>query len=172
MKVFINGKINRDGQIEDIIHEVVNTMAGRIGVPENTAITIEGLEFKVIFHIDGQDTYATVPRDVNGETVNEIFMVSAHLDEDGNIIQTDDNEEESFHDGYTLAQSIGQEYEYEGTTSAYEDAELEIIESLGENTSTDVMSVKYKVIADPETEVVRHYKGDLLVAEYVYKPKQ
>ncbi|GAB6153707.1 hypothetical protein JCM17380_24570 [Desulfosporosinus burensis] len=171
MKVFINGKITREGRMDELVSEIVNTMGKRIGVPENTKITIEGLGFKVIFHIDGVDTYATVPRDVNGETVNEMFSVSVHLDEDGNIIQTEDNEEESFYDGYTLAKSVGQEYQYEGTESAYSNDELELLESLGENTGDDVMAVKYRVIADPETEVLRHYKGDLLVAEYVYKPK-
>lgn len=171
MKVIINGKMGMFGMIENTVLEVIETMAERIGVPEGTEFAIEGLEFKVIFTIGGKESYATVPRDINGETVNEMFMVSVHLDEEGNIIQAEDNEQESFYDGYTLAKSAGQDYQYEGTESAYRKDELELLESLGDNNTDDVMAVKYKVIADPDTEVLRHYKGDLLVAEYVYKPK-
>lgn len=172
MKVFINGKVKQKGRVEEIIQEVVDNTATRIGVPPGTEIAIEGLEFKVVFKINGEETYATVAREINGETINEMFMMSVHLDEEGNIVDTDDNEKESFHDGYTLAQAVGKEYEYTGTESKYENDELELLESLGENSDTDVMAVKYRVIAEPEVEVVRHYKGDLLVAEYEYRPKE
>lgn len=172
MKVIVNGKIKEQGRVEDLVAEIIANMAKRIGVPDGTEVAVEGLEFKVIFIADGQEQYATVPREVNGETLNEIFTVVVHLDENGNVVQAEDNEKESFYDGYTLAQSVGQEYNYEGTESKYQNDELEVIESLGENTSTDVMAVKYKVKANPEIEVVRHYKGDLLVAEYEYRPKE
>lgn len=172
MKIFVNGKIRQQGRVEELIQEVVNNLSNRIGVPEGTEIAIEGLEFKVVFSIDGQETYATVPREINDETVNEMFMVTVHLDEDGNVIQAEDNEEESFYDGYTLAQAVGQEYEYTGTESKYSNDELELIESIGDNSDVDVMAVKYRVKAEPEVEVVRHYKGDLLVAEYEYRPKE
>lgn len=171
MKVFINGKIREQGRVEEIMAEIINNMSAKMEVPEGTEIAIEGLEFKVVFNINGQETYATVPRNINGDEVNEIFMVSVQLDEEGNIIQAEDNEEESFYDGYTLAKSVGKEYQYTGTESKYSNDELEIVESIGDNTDIDVMAVRYKVKADPETEVVRHYKGDLLVSEYEYKPK-
>ncbi|HIE5864196.1 TPA: hypothetical protein ACXNXA_000250 [Clostridium botulinum] len=171
MKVFINGKVREEGRIDELISEVLETMSERIGVPEGTEFAIEDLEFKVIFNIDGKEQYATVPREINGEVINEMFMVSAHLDEEGNIIQEEDNEKESFYDGYTLAKAVGKEYEYTGTESKYSNDELEVIESVGENTDEDVMAVKYKVKANPDIEIVRHYKGNLLVAEYVYKPK-
>ena len=172
MKVFINGKIKGQGRVEEVITEVVSNVIDRIGVPAGTDMAIEGLEFKVVFTIDGQESYATVPRDVNGETVNEMFMLSVHLDENGNVIGADDNEAESFYDGYTLAKSIGQDYKYESCESKYQNDELEIVESLGENSSDDVMAVKYTVKADSTLEVVRHYKGDLLVAEYEYLQKK
>ncbi|MCW6094579.1 hypothetical protein LAV60_15515 [Clostridium sporogenes] len=171
MKVFINGKIREEGRIDEIISEVLETMSERIGVPEGTEFAIEDLEFKVAFNIDGKEQYATVPREVAGETVNEMFMVSAHLDKEGNLVQAEDNESESFYDGYTLAKAVGKEYEYTGTESKYSNDELEVIESIGENTDEDVMAVKYRVKASPEIEVVRHYKGNILIAEYNYVPK-
>ena len=171
MKVQFNGRINQTGRIDDLINEVINNVAPRIGVPEGTKIAIEGLEFKVVFTIDGEETYASVPREINGETVDEMFMLSVHLDADGNIVQAEDNEGESFYDGYTLAKAIGQEYQYEGIESNFENSELELIESLGENTGIDVMAVRYTLISNPEVEIVRHFKGDLLVAEYRYEPK-
>ena len=172
MKVVFNGKIKEIGRIDDLISGVVDNVAQRIGVPEGTALAIEGLEFKVVFTIDGEETYASVPREVNGETINEMFMISVHLDEEGNVIQAEDNEGESFYDGFMLAKSIGQEYNYEGIESKYENDELEVIDSMGENTENDVMAVRYSLIADPLIEIVRHYKGNRLVAEYRYEPKE
>lgn len=171
MKIQFNGRINTLGRVKEVITEVLNNVAPRIGVPEGTKIAIEGLEFKVVFTIDGEETYASVPREINGETVDEMFMLSVHLDEEGNIVQAEDNEGESFYDGYSLAKSIGQEYQYEGIESNFESSELELIDSIGENTGSDVMAVHYKLIGNPEVEIVRHFKGDLLVAEYRYEPK-
>lgn len=171
MKIIINGKIREHGVIDNLISEVIDNMARRIGVPEDTKIAIDGLEFKVLFTIDGEETYASVPREINGETVNEMFTVSVHLDEEGNILQEEDNEGESFYDGYSLAKSIGQEYNYEGIESKYQDSELEFKESLGEDTE-GAKAITYIVIDNPETEIVRHFKDDLLVFEYEYKTKE
>lgn len=172
MKVTIKGRLGKQGMVEERVDEVIHNMAERIGVPDGTKFIVEGLEFKVIFVIDGVETYASVPRDINGETVNEIFEVVVDLDEDGNIVQTADNEAESLLDGFTLANSIGQEYQYEGVESGYSNDELEVIDSVGENTEFDVMSVRYQVIGDPDTEILRHFKGNKLVAEYTFKPKE
>ena len=172
MKVIFNGgKIQDSQSVDSLIGEVIANVCARIGVPEGTPMAIEGLEFKVVFTVNGEETYASVPREINGQTVDEMFMLSVHLDTDGNIIQAEDNEGESFYDGFTLAKSIGQEYQYEGIESNFENSELELIESIGENTGVDVMAVHYSLVANPEIEIVRHFKGDLLVAEYRYEPK-
>lgn len=170
MKVFVNGKIEAS-KVGDLVSEILYNMSERLSIPEDTGMAIEGLEFKVRYNIGGQETYATVSRDINGEKVNEIFMVAVHLDKDGNVVQADDNEAQSFYDGYTLAQSVGLDYQYTGIESKYRNEDLELLESLGENIGTEPMSVRYRVKNSPEIEVVRHFKGDLLVAEYDYEPK-
>lgn len=168
MKVNVKGIVRKEGRVEELVEEILANMAKRIGVPEGTQVAIEDLEFKVIFSINGEEQYATVPREINGETVNEMFNVVVHLDENGNVKQAEDNEDESFYDGYTLAQAVGQEYQYEGTESSYDDEQLEEVEVLGSE-NVDVKSIRYTLKSDPEIEIVRHYKGDLLVAEYEYR---
>lgn len=169
MKVNVKGIVRESERVTSLVEEVIANMSERIGIPEGTEVAIEDLEFKVIFTIDGQEQYATVPRDVNGETFNEMFNVVVHLDKEGKVVQAEDNEDESFYDGYTLSQAAGTEYEYEGILSAYQDEELELIEELGD--SVDVHSAKYQLKSDPEVEIVRHYKKDQLVAEYRYELK-
>jgi hypothetical protein len=172
MKVNVEGRIIGRGRLESLVSEIITNMSKRIGVPEGTEVAIEALEFKVVFFMNGEENYATVPRTVNGKETNEMFMVNVKLDEDGMVIKASDNEAESYYDGFSLARAMGEEYDYSGVESEYNNDQLDLIESLGENSETDVMAVRYKVIANPATEVVRHYKGDLLVAEYVYQPKE
>lgn len=165
MQIYINGKIKQEQDLNMIIGEALRGLGDRIGVPEDTEIALTELQFKVVFNINGQEQYATVPREVNGETVNELFAVSIHLDEEGNIIQREDNEEESFYDPYTLAKANGQEYQYEGIESKYKNKDLEIIDSIGEPEPNEPMAVKYS-IKGTDRKLVRHYKGEKLVAEY------
>lgn len=172
MKVTIKGKISEQGRLEDTIQEIVSSMGNRFGIPDNTEIAIQDIEFKVIFKIDGEEKYATVPREIDGETVDEIFMLNVYLDENENIITEEDNEDESFYDGYTMATALGKEYKYSGIESKYQNDELEVVESFGENSPTGVMSVRYKVKNSPEIQLIRYYKGDLLVSEYELTPKE
>lgn len=173
MKVVIKGSstLNR---AKSNISEVINKAISTFNLPEGTKLKIEDLEFKVRFEIDGKETYASVPREVQGETVHEMLMVAVHVDKKGKIDYTETNENESFHDGYTLAQAVGKEYQYESIESAYENDDLEIIEYIQSNESDDkkVMAVKYRVKNEEDTEVIRHYKGDKLVFEYVIKNKE
>jgi hypothetical protein len=134
-------------------------------------IQLEDVSFKVIFtDIYGVETYISVPRDVQGETVHELFEVNVELDEDGNIFDFEDNEEESKVDGFTLAQAVGLEYNYEGIESFFKDEELVEVDRYG--IEGDVLAVKYSKVVDEASEVLRHFKGDLLVAEYEYVPKE
>lgn len=166
MQVYINGKIRQEQDLSMVIGEALKGLNEKIGVPEDTEIAITDIQFKVVFNVDGVESYATVSREVNGELVPELFAVSIHLDEDGNVIQSEDNEEESFYDPYTLAKAHGVEYQYEGIESNYKNDDLEVIDSLGEPEPNEPMAVKYS-IKGTDKELIRHYKGEKLVAEYV-----
>jgi hypothetical protein len=168
MKVVFKGEtIKNPNNVAVLIEEVLNTMAERIGVPDGTTVELEGVEFKAVFIMDGEKRYATVPRTINGIETDEIFTVEVTIGEDQRIVTEVDNEEESFYDGYTLANAIGVEYEYEGIESAYSNDDLEVIDSIGENTDSDVMAVTYR-IKETGQYLSRMYKGNLLVSERVY----
>ncbi|OAA90884.1 hypothetical protein [Clostridium ljungdahlii] len=171
MKVYLQG-ITQVNKLEELIKKVVLKMAERIGLEASVNFKVEDVEAKIMFNMDGNDTYATVPRDVQGTVANELFEVLVPLDREGNIDEdkVKDNEKESFYDGYTLAQALGKEYKYEGIESKYRNGDLKIIEYLGENTPGEPMAVKYS-IKGTDRELIRHYKGDKLVAEYESKPK-
>lgn len=172
MKITIKGFTSLE-KVGGIMTEVISTMGERIGVPEGTEIKIEGLEFKVVYMMDGQERYATVPREVDGETTHEIFEVAVSLNADGDIDITKDNEEESFYDGYTMAKALGKEYHYEGIESGYADSDLMEIDRLTSNEEEDVqvIAIKYDIKGTLK-ELIRHYKGELLVAEYVLEDKE
>lgn len=147
--------------------KVVADLLGRLEVPKDTKLFIEDLSFKVAFEINGQLQYASITRDINGEQVPEIFQVAVKLDEDGNIVYVGDNEEESFYDGYTLAQAVGQEYEYDGIESLYSNEDLEVISYLesSEDDYKKVMAVTYKIKGDDDFSLIRYYKGEKIVVE-------
>lgn len=150
------------------IGNAVQAMGDKLDIPLDTAFVIEDISFKVKFIIDGEEKYVSVPREIDGEVIDEIFVVDMTLDSEGEIVDAVDNEDKSEYDGYTLAQALGKEYVYEGIVSAYDDNELMKIEQLG--TDTDVKAVKYRLVDNPEIEILQHYKGELLVAEYTYSP--
>lgn len=169
MRVTLKGKQLSEEQFLDNILEIVTTMAKRMGLPDDILFCIENVSFTVAFDIDGKPQYATVPREINGKKINEMFEVIAEMDEDGNIKETTDNEEESFVDGYSLAKAAGEEYKYEGIKSKYKDTELEPISEL--KVEDGARAVKYNIKAEPDKELVRHYKEDKIVAEYVLLKK-
>ncbi|WMU08169.1 hypothetical protein vBCtySFA70_00065 [Clostridium phage vB_CtyS-FA70] len=167
MKINFKGKITSEQQLINNIMEVVSTIGKRSGVPENTAFVIVDPIIKVAFLIDGEERYATVPRKVGDKDINELFEVKVTLDEKGDIAGSVDNEDESFADPYSMAKAVGVEYQYEGIESEYDDTKLKIVESIGDNTDIAPMAVRYEIEDDSKHDLVRHFKGNKLVAEYL-----
>lgn len=166
MQIYMQGQADPKLMYENTTKVVANLLE-RLEVPEDTKLFIEDLSFKVSFEINGQLQYASITRDINGEKVPEIFQVAVKLDPEGRIVYVGDNEDESFYDGYTLAQAVGQEYEYEGIESLYPNEDLEVISYLesSEDDEKKVMAVTYKIKGDDDFSLIRYYKGEKIVAE-------
>lgn len=166
MQIYMQGQANPKLMYENTTR-VVADLLERLGVPGDTKMVIEDLSFKVAFEINGQLQYASITRKINGEEVPEIFQVAVKLDGEGSIVYVGDNEDESFYDGYTLAQAVGQEYEYEGIESLYDNEDLEVISYLESSEDDDkkVMAVTYKIKGDDDFSLIRYYKGEKIVAE-------
>jgi len=173
MKVTLKGKQLNEEKLIKNIYEVVAGTAEKIGIPKGTLFQLEDVNFKVAFALDGKALYATVPREINGKTFNEMLEIVAEIDENGEVKDIQNNEEKSFVDGYSLAKAVGEDYEYEGIESAYGDEELVQVDEFGDD---EVRAVKYELKDDPDYQVVRHYKVidgvDTLIAEYkLIKPE-
>lgn len=171
MKIQFKGKFNSPEKMNRAMAVVLSDLTDRLGVPEEAEMAIEDLQFKAVFKINGQDQYISVPREVQGETIHEIFTVDVTLDDDGAVIKQVDNEEESFYDGYTMAQALGKDYDYQTIESGYIDSDLEEIERI-EPEESNVLAVRYKLLAEDETEVIRYYKTGNLVFEEEIKNKK
>lgn len=170
MKVQFKGKFDKPAKMDRAMSVVLSDLFDRLGVPEGAEMAIEDLQFKVVLTIDGQEQYVSVPREVEGETIHEIFTVEVQLDENGHVVKKVDNEEESFFDGFTMAQALGKEYKYEVIESGYNDADLEEVGSINPE-GTDVRGIRYKLLTEEGTEIFRYYKADNLVFEEEIKSK-
>lgn len=170
MQIYIQGTATPE-QVVAHMKAVISDLLGRIEAPSNTTYKLVDVEFKVGFDFgDGTLQYAGIKREVGGEMVDEIFQVAVLLDENGEIKFSEDNENESFHDGYTLAQAAGVEYEYEGIESMYDNDDLEVLDYIEDSEEDDkkVMAARYK-IKGTEKILVRYFKGEKLVAEKVFE---
>lgn len=171
MKIQFKGKFSSPEKMNRAMAVVLSDLMDRLGVPKEAEMAIQDLQFKAVFNINGQDKYISVPREVQSETIYEIFTVDVALDEDGAVIKQVDNEDESFYDGYTMAQALGKDYDYQTIESGYADSDLEEIERI-EPDESDVLAVRYNLLTEDGTEVIRYYKAGNLIFEEVIKNKK
>lgn len=165
MKLVFKGKCSAN-QLSKRITEVVADIVARTGITEDAKIIIENAELNVIFKVGNEESYLTVPREINGQEVQDIFTVTVPLTEKGTIKATLDNEEESLVDDKTLAEANGIEYEYSEIESDYEESELIYIDTFGDDVAK---SVRYSIVGT-ELELIRFYKGEKLVGEQIVDP--
>lgn len=170
MQIHIQGLADA-GLMQENAAKVLADLIERLEIPEETKFFIEDLSFKVAFELNGQLQYASITREIGEEKMPEMFQVAVKLDKEGNIVYTADNEEESFHDPYTLAQAAGVEYEYQGIESMYSNDDLEVISYLESSEDEDqkVVAARYKIKGDDEYILIRYFKGEKLVAEKLVK---
>lgn len=168
MRLAFKGKCTTR-QLSRHINKLVSDVIERAELNPEIEVILENPELNIIFKNGEDEAYLTVPREVNGQEVMEIFTVAVPLDEKGKIKASVDNEEESLVDEKTLAEANGLEYEYKEIVSEYADDSLELLEVFGGETEDDAKSVRYKV-KGTNLEVLQFFKGDKLVAEQIIDP--
>ena len=68
MKLVFKGKCSAN-QLSKRITEVVADIVDRTGITEDAKIIIENAELNVIFKVGNEESYLTVPREINGQEV-------------------------------------------------------------------------------------------------------
>lgn len=147
--------------------EVVNGVLTRVGLPKNTSIKIDELTFKVIVMVDGEERVFTVPREMNGETVDELLTIQVELGEDGEIVNSINNEEESLFQDHEVEAMLGLDHEYGRIESPYVADDLEMLDS---KFVDDITIGVYKIKASG-LYLVRYYLNDDLICEKEMLPE-
>jgi hypothetical protein len=152
-------------QVQSNLQKVVKDMRKRCEIPRDAEVRIEDLECKVQFKVDNKWVYVSAVHDKeDGTTYEEMLTVDIKLNAAGKPITAKDSEYSPIIDE-TMQKLLDGSYVYEEIKSAYEDEELHQLDILQ---ADDIKAVRYDIIEEDGSigwELVRYYKGDMLVFE-------
>lgn len=156
MRIQTKGKTSIT-KVSKLIKEIVTETLAKANLDADVKFKIEDFACDIVFNIDGQEQKMTV----NHNGLDEIFTMGVNLDNKGNIDRTADNLEKSFIDPYVRQEMTGQAHVFETIESAYNDDELEHLDT---NEAMGVQEIMYK-LKGTDKHIVRYYKDSNLVGE-------
>lgn len=164
MFIKFNGEMSIEQLIPNLM-EVVGTVSEKVKFPKGTKLLLQDVTIKVVMDVNGEHLYATVDREVNGETATEMLAFELKLGNDGNIIKSLDNEEASFYDDKTIAKALGKDYIYTTIETAFSEDQLELLDEFKFDEGNEELKVCVYRIKESGKGLVQYYKGGKLVGE-------
>lgn len=173
MKIILhNGKIPRIQNrvsLDDLLLELKEGLKEKLNNAEELAEVIEEAYFRRVevdlqFKVKGMDQLQELTVNHHGE--DEVLTIMVDIDEDGNIVEVNDNEEESLFDETMVKIMTGTlQKDFEEIESSIDEGSLELC---GEVECKDFM---LKVFGDPiykDVAWVQYYQMGRLIQEVKY----
>ncbi|URZ16884.1 hypothetical protein [Clostridium felsineum] len=156
--------------IEQVIYGVLDN-ADLDGAFTEGTFALENVQFNVVFSEDGGNPqYISVPREIEGKQCYEVLCIRAELDENGDIKDSVNNEEDSFHSLTELELMAGVEHKYTAIESDYVEDQLTLVDQMSDTEKELKVSV-FK-IAESNDYLRQYFHDGVLVFEERYKQQQ